>query len=313
MKTLRNMMIGMSLAGIASVGFVASAAAKDCNKFDYTKTPNQYVQVQGVKIAYRTIGNGNGKPPLVLLQHFTGTMDDWDSSLIDELALGRKLYIFDSAGVGASDGTNPDSVAGMATIAEQFIAALNLKQVDMLGFSLGGFITQQILIDHPELIRKAILAGTSPEGAEGLAEIPQTLQAGTKKSEETKRNLKDVLFFTDTEEGKAAGAAFLKRINNHTVDPEKPTSDAATGAQLKAVVQWGSGPSSLASLEAVKQPVLIVNGSNDIMARTPNSFLLFQHLPTSQLSLYPDSGHGSLFQYHELFASQVNTFLDGPR
>lgn len=315
MNMFRRRVVQTLLALIAISGAGAFASTKEHKQMkqelDYTKTPNRYVEIQGIRYAYRTIGNENGNLPLVLFQHFTGTMDDWDSELIDGLAKNRKLYIFDNAGVGASGGASADSVAAMAAIGEAFLDALNLKRVDVLGYSLGGFIVQQILLDRPELIRKAILAGTAQEGGDGVASQQQILQDATKKSAETKRQLKDVLFFTDTAEGQAAALSFLRRINNHSVDAEKPLSPESTRAQLKAIVLWGSGPSNLARLEAVKQPVLIVNGSNDIMTPTSNSLLLFQHISTSQLSLYPDSGHGSIFQYHGLFVSQVNTFLDG--
>jgi pimeloyl-ACP methyl ester carboxylesterase len=201
----------------------------------------------------------------------------------------------------------------MAKNAEKFIDALKIKEVDILGFSMGGSIAQQVLLDRPDLVRKAILVGTAPQGYtnEGGKELPAVMEEAFKKAAEAKTHPKAFLFFTQTSEGQTAASAFLKRISNHTVDAEKPTSEATTNAQAVAIVTWGKMPSNLTALEKVKQPVLLVNGSNDVMAPTSMSFELFKHFPNAQLSLYPDSGHGALFQYNELFTSQVDTFLDG--
>ncbi len=280
---------------------------------DYSKTPNRCVTVDGIKLAYRTIGRRSDAPTLVLFQHFTGTMDDWDQSLIEELAKSRSLVIFENAGIGASEGKAPDSVATMAHYAEGFLDALHLSQVDVLGFSLGGAVAQQVLADRPELIRKVILVGTGPLGAEGFKDLPNVIGENVKKSAETNVPLKALLFFTSTPQGRQAGLEFVKRINNHTVDPEPVATQEATQAQAKAYITWGLSPANHAQLAAIKQPVLIVNGNDDLIAPTINSYVLYQQIPGAQLSLYPDSGHGSLFQYHALFVSQVNTFLDGVR
>jgi pimeloyl-ACP methyl ester carboxylesterase len=283
----------------------------DSDGLNYTTTPNQYVTVHGVKLAYRTIGNRPDAPKLVLFQHFTGTMDDWDQSLIEQLAANRSVVIFENAGIGASEGQAPDSVAVMAHYAEGFLDALQLSNIDALGFSLGGAVVQQILADRPELIRKAILVGTGPQGAEGFANLPNVIGDKSKLSAELKVPLKALLFFTSTPEGRQAGIDFVKRINNHTVDSEQPAMQETVQAQAKAYVTWGLTPADYTQLKAIKQPVLIVNGNHDLIAPTINSYVLYQHIPKSQLSLYPDSGHGSLFQHAKLFVSQANTFLDG--
>jgi pimeloyl-ACP methyl ester carboxylesterase len=285
----------------------------DTDGLNYTTTPNQYVTVDGVKLAYRTIGNRSDAPALVLFQHFTGTMDDWDQALIEQLAIDRAVVVFENAGIGASEGQTPDSVATMARYAEGFLDALQLTGVDALGFSLGGAVVQQVLADRPELIRKAILVGTGPKGAEGFDNLPRLVGEKSKESAELKVPLKALLFFTETQEGRHAGLDFVKRINNHTVDPEPPATQEAIQAQAKAYVTWGLTPADHAQLEAIKQPVLVVNGNSDLIAPTINSYVLYQHIPNAQLSLYPDSGHGSLFQHSKLFVSQVNTFLDGLR
>ena len=290
----------------------ASVDQAAIGELDYSKTPNRYVTVDGIKLAYRTIGRRSDAPTLVLFQHFTGTMDDWDQSLIEELAKSRSVVIFENAGIGASEGKAPDSVATMAHYAG-FLDELHLSQVDVLGFSLGGAVAQQVLADRPELVRKVILVGTGPQGAEGFKDLPNVIGENVKKSAEANVPLKSLLFFTSTPQGRQAGLEFVKRINNHTVDPEPVATQEATQAQAKAYITWGLSPANHAQLAAIKQPVLIVNGNDDLIAPTINSYVLYQHIPGAQLSLYPDSGHGSLFQHHALFVSQVNTFLDGVR
>ncbi|AHB47839.1 alpha/beta hydrolase [Hyphomicrobium nitrativorans NL23] len=307
---IKKLFTGLLLAATiaSSIALAAPAAA-----LDYTKTPNKYVEVGGTRYAYRTIGERGNKPPLVLFQHFTGTMDDWDRRTIEGLAKSREIIIFNNAGVGASGGSAPDSVSGMARVGEGLVDALGLREIDVLGFSVGGAIVQHILSDRPELIRKAIIVGSGPQGSPGLKALPEVIEAGIKKSNETGAHLRVVLFFTETDTGKAAGAEYLRNINNHSVDPEAPVSEATRNAQAKAIVTWGSMENNYVQLAQITQPVLIVNGSNDLIAPTLESVVLFQHIPNAQLSLYPDSGHGSLFQHHALFVSQVDTFLDGPK
>lgn len=287
--------------------------AQAASVVDYSRTPNKFVTVEGTKLAYRTLGNRSDAPPLVLFQHFTGTMDDWDQSMIEGLAKSRTVVIFENAGIGASEGKAPDSVATMARYAEGFLDALHLNNVDILGFSLGGAVAQQVLADRPELVRKVILVGTGPQGAEGFKDLPNIISENMKKSAETKQHLKVLLFFTGTPEGRQSGIDFVKRINNHKVDPEPVASQEATQAQARAWITWGLTPANNAQLAAIKQPVLVVNGNDDLIAPAANSYVLYQRIATAQLILYPDSGHGSLFQYHPLFVSHVNTFLDGVR
>jgi pimeloyl-ACP methyl ester carboxylesterase len=276
---------------------------------DYTKVPNQYIDVKGVKYAYRTIGTGEDTP-IVFFQHFLGTMDDWDSELIDSLAKTRRLIIFDNQGVAASNGKTPDSVKFMSKDAIAFINALKLKKVDLLGFSLGGFVAQQILIDKPDLVRKAILAGTGPQGGEGVRDLMRVLNEAQEFNAKTKLPQKAFLFFSGTEKGQKAGAEYVKRINNHTVDAESVSSKETFDAQLKAILAWGNGSSQSALLKKIKIPVLIVNGNNDIMVPTVNSYNMFNTFPNAQLVLYPDSGHAAFAEYRNEFSALVNAFLD---
>lgn len=306
---LKRFALTAVLAGILSPAAVSDVLALTAK--GYVSTPNQYVTVDGVKLAYRSVGTNSGVPPLVLLQHFTGTMDDWDSSMIDALARQRQVIVLGNPGVGASGGPAPDSVAGMAHLAEHFVDALHLKSIDVLGFSIGGSVAQQMVTERPELVRKLILVGAGPQGGEGIKNLQAVIADGVKRSSEMHVDPKVALFFTITENGVAEGKEFLKRVHNHVVDAEPEASQETIAAQAKALITWGMSPSNFEALEAIKQPVLIVNGSNDLIIPTANSYVLYQHIRNSQLILYPDSGHGSLFQYHSLFVSEVNTFLGG--
>lgn len=275
----------------------------------YNETPNQYVTVEGTRLAYRTVGAESSEPPLVLLQHLTGTMDDWDPEVIEGLARGRRLYVFDNAGVGASGGVTPDSMQKMAHVAEGFVDAMHLTKVDILGFSMGGAVAQQFLFDRPELVRKAVLSGTGPQGGPGVEDLPGVVANAFKRAAKERTHPKMYLFFTDTPAGQSAARDFVLRIDKHTVDPDPPVSEATTRAQMQAIAAWTVAPPDLAKLAAVKQQVLIVNGSNDAMVPTHGSYDLYQRIPRAQLILYPDSGHGALFQYHDAFEREVDTFL----
>lgn len=306
MKRLSFYFVAGALALLAR-----SAYAKPAAHLPYNQTPTRFLEAKGSRYAYRVVGEEHDGVPLLLLQHVTGTMDDWDPELIEGLARHRRIYVFDNAGVGRSGGASPDSVGAMARNAEAFVDALHLKQVDVLGYSLGGFVGQQVLFDRPELVRKAILAGTGPQGGTGIKEVPGVIQGAIQKASEQKIHPKTTLFFTSTKSGQAAAAEFVSRIDKHAVDADPAVSNQTIQAQMKAIVVWGMTPPNPAQLAKIRQPVLVVNGSNDLIVPTENSFALYRDIPTAQLSLYPDSGHGALFQYGRLFVSQVDTFLDG--
>lgn len=275
-----------------------------------TSAPTKFVTVGENKYAYRQFGVGPGLP-LVFFQHFTGTLDNWDPAITDRLAQDRSVVLFENAGIGSSNGTAPNTVATMADHAMKFLDALQLTRVDVLGFSLGGMVAQVIALKRPTLLRRIILAGTGPEGGVGVAmDRPELLKIFVdQKMPPSEKLLK--LFFETTETSQAAGRQFVERLARRTKDIDTPTTAEAAGAQLAAMAAWAkSGGEDHADLKKITQPALVTNGNNDIMIPTVNSFTLSAHLPNAQLIIYPDSGHGALFQHAGAFTSHVSEFLD---
>jgi pimeloyl-ACP methyl ester carboxylesterase len=272
----------------------------------------QFVEAHGIRFAYRRFGKP-GKLPLVFNQHFSGNLDNWDPAVLDGLAKEREVIIFDNAGVGASTGEVPTTFAGMANNAEAFVDALGLKKVDLLGFSIGGMIAQQITLDRPELINKLILVGTAPRnmdagGGQGHL-TPETAAIFTAKYDPPE-NLWLKVFFTDSETSQAAGRAFLKRYFSRTKDRDQAVSDKVAPAQIAAVGEWGEHPGErFAYLKDIKQPTLVVSGTHDTIVYTVNSLYLVQNLPNAKLVLYPDASHGAWYQYGSDFIAEVNSFL----
>lgn len=268
----------------------------------------QFVEVAGVKYAYRKFGSGN-KTPIVFLQHFRGGLDHWDPAVTDGFAKDRPVILFNNAGVASSDGEPAHTVFGMAQHVISFLKALDLKNVDLLGFSLGGFVVQEVVLATPELIRRAILAGTGPRGGEDMALAPEVSEHATRDEPTLDDFL--FLFFSRSAASQAAGRAFWKRRHARQ-DQDVPSNGSAMAAQGKAAAAWGAREEErYASLRRIKQPVLIVNGSNDVMIPTVNSFILSQNIPDATLIVYPDAGHGAIFQYPELFVAHGRLFLDG--
>jgi pimeloyl-ACP methyl ester carboxylesterase len=269
--------------------------------------PTQFLEAEGIRFAYRRLGKTEGVP-LVLLQHFTGTMDMWDPTVVDGLASARPVILFDNAGVSRSSGQTPDSVAAMARHTLAFIRALGFAQVDLLGFSLGGFVAQVLAAEHPDLVRRVILAGTGPEGGEGITNLPRVLQQAQQRSP---GELRHYLFFSPTDSSQAAGRAFIDRQAQRTEDRDPLSSEQTVGAHFKAIVDWGLGSTATSAdrLQRIRQPVLVVNGKEDVMVPTINSYQLFRQLPNARLVLYPDSGHGALFQHADAFVEESLALL----
>jgi pimeloyl-ACP methyl ester carboxylesterase len=272
-----------------------------------TEAVTKTVEVEGTALAYREIGPTTGVP-VVLLHHFTAVLDDWDPAVVDGIAAERRVILVDLRGVGASGGTTPDSIEAMAADAVAFLDALGLGTVDLFGYSLGGMVAQVIVQQRPDLVRRVILAGTSPAGDEGPAATGAVLQAAMEKASAQGKHPKHFLFFSPTATSQSAADAFLARLDERTADRDAPVSNETIGAQLTALAKWEQG-SSPAGLTNVDKPVLVINGDDDTMLPTIHSFHLAQLLPDSELSIYPDSGHGGIFQHHDLFVAQALDFL----
>ena len=275
----------------------------------HDSAPTQFREVGDVRLAYRRFGK-EGATPVVCLQHFTGRMDNWDPIHTNRLAQDRPVVLVDYRGVGRSSGETPDSMQGMGRDIIAFIHALGAEQVDLFGFSIGGMVAQQIALDAPDLVRRLILVGTGPSGGEGMAAFSPQVQAiiGRPNSTAAERALE--LFFSPTATSQAAGKAWLARIAARQVDREPPASPQVAAAQLAALKAWGQVTGErYGSLKNIPHRTLVVNGHDDIMVPTVNSFILQQKLPDARLMLFPDSGHGSHFQFPEEFAEAAARFL----
>jgi pimeloyl-ACP methyl ester carboxylesterase len=271
--------------------------------------PTQFVDAAGVRFAYRRFGKSSGVP-LIFNMHFTGTMDHWDPLVTDGLAATREVILFNNAGISSSSGEVPGSAEAMAANAAAFIKALGLAKVDVLGFSLGGFVAQALTLAHPALVRRLVLVGTGPRGGEGMATLTREAQAVFGSTYENPDQLWLGVFFTPSAASQAAGQAFLKRFRlRRDRDPE--VSEKVAPAQIEAIGKWGAPRTGAFDyLRRISQPALVINGSNDVIIYTVNSFILQQNLPNAQLILYPDSNHGSQYQYPALFVADVTRFLD---
>lgn len=275
-------------------------------KTTYRQVPTQTVDVGGTRFAYRKLGAETGVP-VIFLHHLGAVLDNWDPRVVDGIAAHHRVIVFDNRGVGASKGRTPPSVAEMARDAVAFIRALGFDQVDLLGFSLGGFVAQVIAQEEPQLVRRLILAGTGPAGGEGIDKVTRITIRAMLKGGLTFKDPKTYLFFTRTANGKAAARAYIRRLKERSDDRDKAISPLAFGAQLKAIHKWAMQEPS--DLSGIRQPVLVANGDNDLMVPSANSSDLERRLPNARLRLYPDAGHGGIFQYHEEFVSEVLKLL----
>jgi pimeloyl-ACP methyl ester carboxylesterase len=272
--------------------------------------PTQFIGSKLEKYAYRRFGKGSGLP-LLCLQHFTGTLDNWDPAVTDALASGREVVLFESAGLGRSTGEVPTSIPGMAAHALAFLDALGLTQVDILGFSLGGMVAQQIALERPSLVRKMLLVGTAPEGGEDIMhmEKPELKKITDDPNLPGLQRLVK-LFFAPSASSQAAGEAFIARLAQRKQDREPLSGPNVAKAQIAAFRAWEAFTGErFAKLRKINQPCLVANGVFDIMIPVRNSYMLSEHLPNAMLITYPDAGHGSLFQFHESFVRQASEFL----
>src|SRR5947207_4654119 len=285
------------------IGRVASGEAVTSYKDASTRT----VSAGGVDFAYRELGPREGVP-VIFLTHLAAVLDNWDPRVVDGIAARHRVITFDNRGVGASSGSTPNTIEAMAKDAVAFIRALDLDQVDLLGFSMGGMIAQVIAEAEPQLVRKLILAGTGPAGGQGIENVTRIAHFDTVRALLTLQDPKQFLFFTRTPNGRRAGKEFLARLKERTENRDKAISLRSYGAQLKAIHRWGKAQPI--DLSVIHQPVLVANGEGDRMVPTINSVDLTRRLPGSDLVVYPDAGHGGIFQFHEEFVAKALEFLE---
>jgi pimeloyl-ACP methyl ester carboxylesterase len=278
----------------------------------YATAPTQRVAADnGIEYAYRDLGDS--KVPLVLLQHFRGNLDNWDPALVDALAAERRVVAFDNAGVGATTGTTPNTIEAMAHDAIAFVEAMELQQVDLLGFSIGSFVAQEIALVRPDLLRRVVLASSAPKGATGMhGWAPQVIGAVGAPHTTPEGYLS--VFFTPTKTGLEAGQEAAGRIfGGRTTDRDEPTTWQTRQAQYDAVCAWGiPNHALLQRVAAIDLPVFVSNGDSDPMILPRYSYLLAGLLPDARVTIYPDSAHGFLFQHHSQFAADVHAFLKEP-
>ena len=277
--------------------------------------PNQTIEApNGVSYAYRRFGNPAGDVlPLLFLQHFRGNLDNWDPALVDALASTREVILFDNAGVGGSTGTVPRTVTAMAHDALSFIDALGLREIDVLGSSLGGYVAQELVLIRPRLVRRLVLAGTGPQGGEDMHGFTDEIFVHANRDQPGAEDIL-ALFFERSETSVAKGREFLLRIFTRMEDRDTRATLEVRDAQLDAITTWGIPDTSrLDRLAGITQPVLVANGDNDRVVPTKNSHLLAERLPNARLKIYPDAGHGFLFQYPAEFAGEVERFLNDAR
>jgi pimeloyl-ACP methyl ester carboxylesterase len=280
------------------------------NKASNTSAPTQFIQTKDQKYAYRGFGDGTARP-LLCLQHFTGTLDNWDPAVTDPLASEREVILFENAGLGRSSGAVPRTIAGMATHALAFLDALGLSTCDVLGFSLGGMVAQQMVLERPTIFRRMVLVGTAPRGGEDIMHLEKpSLAKYLGDPSLTGYAVLQKIFFAPTDSSHAAGAAFIERLSRRAQDREPVSGPGVAKAQIAAFRDWEQfNGERFADLKEISQPTLVINGIHDEMIPVRNSYWLSAFLPNAMLITYPDAGHGSLFQFHESFTRQVGAFL----
>ena len=276
--------------------------------FTHDTVPTEFVEADGVRWAYRRFGTP-GKTPFLFIQHFRGTMDNHDSAITDPLAMDREVILFDNRGVAATNGIARATVDEMARDAAIFIDALKLPAVVLLAHSMGGEVAQELILQRPELVSGAILVGTGPRGGAGMQQMREATAVFFTKPFDPPDEMWVPIMFSPSPNGVAAGRAFLERIRART-DRDPQVSPETATAHRKAAGVWGTwNDGNYEQLKEIRCPILVVNGSNDIVIETVNSFILQQTIPDAKLILYPDSGHGSHYQYHADFVAQVRLFL----
>jgi pimeloyl-ACP methyl ester carboxylesterase len=285
---------------------MSNTAPNESAVTSYAEAPTRTLTAGEVTYAYRELGPKGGIP-VVFFVHLAATLDNWDPRIIDPIAKKRHVITFDQRGVGASTGHVPGSIEEMADDAYTFIKALGFDKVDVFSFSLGGMIAQDLALEHPDLVRKIVLTGTGPRGGKDMDKVVGTTYRDILRAVLTRSDPKEFLFFNRNATGRPAAKAFIKRLQERTADRDKPISTSAFQKQLKAIQKFGrSAPSDLSKLT---QPTLIANGDNDRMVPSILSEDLHRRIKASELIIYPDSGHGGIFQFHAKFSPAAVAFL----
>jgi len=273
----------------------------------FKDAPAKTIDVAGTRFAYRELGPVSGVP-VIFLHHLGAVLDNWDPRAVDGIAAKRHVITFDNRGVGASGGKTPTTIEQMARDAVLFIRALGFEQVDLFGFSMGGMIAQVIAQTDPRLVRRLVLAGTGPAGGPGIDKVTAITYLDVLRGGLSFKDPKTYLFFTRTANGKASAKAYLARLKERTNDRDKPISIGSFRAQLKAIHAWGKQAPT--DLSRIHHPVLVMNGDHDRMVPTSNTVDMADRFPNAELKIYPDAGHGGVFQYHDEFVAQVLDFLE---
>lgn len=277
------------------------------SRFTWKDVPTRAIRAGGVEFAYRELGTEHPGTPVVFLIHLAAVLDNWDPRVVDGFAAKHHVITFDNRGVGASSGAPAASIEEMARDAITFIRAMGFDQVDLFGFSMGGMIAQEIVQMEPQLVRRMIITGTGPAGGEGISQVARVTYLDMLRGWLTLQDPKQFLFFTRTPGGIRAGKEFLQRLNERSENRDKKISVAALQAQLKALRLWGM--KKPADLSRIQHPVLVANGDSDRMVPSRNTHDLARRLPNSELIIYPDSGHGAVFQFHADFVPKALAFL----
>lgn len=272
-------------------------------------TPNRAIDVGGTNFTYRELGTSSGVP-VVFCHHLTAVLDDWDPRIMDGIAEHHRVIAFDNRGIGGSGSKVPGTVEEMGADAIAFIRAMGLEQVDLFGFSLGGGVAQMVALQQPQLVRRMILAGTGPRGGGGIDKMAIIVGKAYLQAALTRSDPRNFLFFPRNPEGKRAATAYLARLKERTSQRDKPISMQARIAQLTAIRHAGQCPPD--DLSAITQPVLVANGDNDLMVDSSHSADMARRIPNAKLIIYPNSGHGGVFQHHEDFLATAIEFLDRP-
>ena len=272
----------------------------------YAKAPTRTIAVDDVSYSYRELGP-RGEIPVVFFVHLAATLDNWDPRIIDAIAANRHVITFDNRGVGASTGQVPDTIEAMAADAYAFVQALAFDPIDVFSFSMGGMIAQDVVLAHPTLVRKLVLTGTGPRGGKDMDKVAGVTYWDMLRATLTRADPKEFLFFNRNATGRRAGKEFVERLQERTVDRDKPMRINGFRAQLKAIKRFGR--SSPSDLSKIIQPTLIANGDHDRMVPSVLSEDLHRRIKGSELIIYPDSGHGGIFQFHEQFAPVAVEFL----